>query len=266
MKDGKAPEKWTLRPIAGAIGVEVREVSLSRCLSESEVDGLRRLVAESGVVFLTGQQFDSDGHLTLARQLGTVKPPPEYLPKVNGYPDISVLSTENGFAMMADRWHADVTWAEAPPKYSILHMQEVPSVGGDTMWASQTAAYDRLSDRMKVLLTGLTAVHEISIGPRRSVHPVITRHPVTGRKALFVNPTFTTGIEELPPSESEAVLRFLFEHCVQPEVCCRWRWTAGDIAIWDNQFVQHYAINDYTEARKIHRVEIEGERPVPAEP
>jgi taurine dioxygenase len=170
---------------------------------------------------------------------------------------------------------------------SVLYMKQCPDWGGDTMWASMTAAYDALSDRMKTYLEGLHAVHDLAGTVRNVVrersqetkaptgampnmdslhhatHPVVRTHPVTGAKILYVNPTFTAHIEGLPPAEGDAVLAFLYQHQNQPEFQCRWHWQPGDLAIWDNRATHHYAIADYGDApRTIHRVTIEGEAPV----
>jgi taurine dioxygenase len=155
------------------------------------------------------------------------------------------------------------------------------------MWADMTAAYDALSDRMKIYLEGLSALHDLAGTVRnvvrersqqtksptgampdttalpRAAHPVVRTHPMTGRKILYVNPTFTAHIEGLPPAEGDAVLAWLFQHQAQPEFQCRWHWRKGDVAIWDNRATHHYAIADYGEAKRtIHRVTLVGEVPV----
>jgi taurine dioxygenase len=134
------------------------------------------------------------------------------------------------------------------------------------MWASQFAAFESLSNRTREYLTGLTAHHCAPGRPETSAdHPLVCRHPRTGRRALFFNELFTVRVNELPPDESDAVLTLLAKRCVQPEHTCRWRWRPGDIAIWDNHFVQHYALGDYHPAsRRIHRIEICGQPPIPA--
>jgi taurine dioxygenase len=169
---------------------------------------------------------------------------------------------------------------------SVLYMVECPDWGGDTMFADMCAAYDALSDRMKAYLEGLTALHDLAGTVRNVVrersqatksptagvpdtsalphaaHPVVRTHPVTGRKILYVNPTFTAHIQGLPAAEADAILAYLFQHQNQPEFQCRWRWRQGDVAIWDNRATHHYAIADYGDApRTIHRVTLEGEAP-----
>jgi taurine dioxygenase len=261
-------DSWALAPLAGLIGLEVRNADLRVPLMVTEVDRLHRLLADHGVVIFSDQKLDDAAHLGLAKQLGTPRPPASYLPSLakEGFPDICVISTENGFAYMTDQWHSDVTWMDKPSRYSILHMQTAPAAGGDTMWSSQIQAYERLSNPLQDLLVRLTAVHEIpSQDGMSTVHPVVCVHPLTGKRALFVNSVFTKRICELEKSESDALLAFLYAHAVQPEIVCRWRWSAGDLAIWDNQFVQHYAIADYgPSARRIHRIELEGTAPISA--
>jgi taurine dioxygenase len=219
------------------------------------------------VVVFPRQRLEPAGHLALARRLGEIRTPPDYLPTLEdaGLPQIGVIGTADERTRTADRWHADVTWAPAPPRYSVLHMRVLPETGGDTMWASQIDAYDRLSEPMKRFLEPLTAEHGLGAGAVHAVHPVVHRHPITGRRALFVNPTFTRRIVELTSAESRSVLGMLYESITVPEAVCRWRWSVGDVAIWDNHFVLHYAINDYGQAaRTIHRVEVEGRPLLPA--
>lgn len=257
---------WDVRPLAGRIGIEVRGVDLAAGLSAEQGEQLQWLLAEHGVVVFGDQHIDRDGHVALAEALGTPKPPPDYLPSLadEGYPQMTVISTDNGFAYTSDQWHADVTWMTNPPRYSILHMVRPADAGGDTMWASQFEAYDRLSEPMKRFLEPLTCEHHMPSTGAVTAHPVVIRHPLTGRRALFVNGVFSKRIVELGPAESDAVLRFLYAHSTQPELVCRWHWTLGDVAVWDNHFVQHYAISDYTGPRAIERIEIVGEPPVPA--
>lgn len=259
---------WELEPIAGRVGVAVRGVDLHDQLDQQQADAIRRLLADYGVVVFPEQHLGRDDHVRFAEGLGEIKLPPEYIPNLGaeGHKEIAVISTENGLAYTSDQWHADVTWLPNPPKYSILHMEQVPPRGGDTMWASQLEAYDWLSEPMKQLLEGLTAEHALpSKTETTAAHPVVILHPISGRKALFVNSVFTHRIVELTADESRAILDLLFRHSVRPEIVCRWHWSEGDLAVWDNHFVQHYAIGDYHPApRTIYRIEIVGDRPIPA--
>jgi taurine dioxygenase len=176
-----------------------------------------------------------------------------------------------------DQWHSDVSCDVEPPMGSILHIVEVPSSGGDTLFASMYAACEGLSDRMQRFLSGLTGVHEgehLYRGRYESKehfrdaiypvaeHPIIRTHPVTGRHALYVNEAFTTRIKELKPKESDGVLALLFKQASAPEFQCRFRWRKDSIAFWDNRCTQHHAIWDYwPETRHGYRVTIKGDRP-----
>jgi taurine dioxygenase len=258
---------FDVEPLSGALGARV-DVDLARDLGNLDVDALEDAIAKHGVVTFTDQRLDTDGHVALARLLGEAKLPPPYIPSLAhlGYPEVSEISTENGLASLTDRWHTDVSWEAGPPKYSVVHMQVVPTVGGDTLWSSQHRAFETLSPAMQGFLAGLTARHSNLAGDpgTGSDHPVVCRHPRTGRKALFCNSVFTTSINGVTTDESDALLGMLFAHATRPDFTCRWRWAAGDVAIWDNHFVQHYALSDYGgAARKLHRIEIVGEPPQP---
>jgi taurine dioxygenase len=246
---------------------------LTRPLGEGDGRAIREAVANYGVIFFRGQDVDVQQHVAVAEALGPLRDKTLAYEKA-GRPQVGVISTENALAYEAAQWHTDSTSEERPPSFCVLSMQVPAATGGDTMWASQTAAYEALSLPIKELLDGKTARHgygarHLQFNPGLDLstadHPVICEQPVTGRKALFVNQVFTQRINELNVPESEHVLGMLFEHAVRPEFTCRWRWLKGDIAIWNNPFVQHYAIHDYgTSLRKIHRVEVEGVPMVPA--
>lgn len=258
-----------IAPLTGAIGAEITGIDLGRPLDAEVVDLLQRALAEHGVVFLPWRPGDIEAHLTLARALGEINPPHALLAslKDQGHPEIGLITTEVGNNRAANEWHSDVTWMAAPSKYSILHMQVGPAVGGDTLWCSQVAAYEALSPAMQAFLEPLTAHHRISdqAPDMCADHPVVIRHPLTGRKALFVNRLFTTRINELNPRESADLLDTLIAHATRPDFTVRKRWRPGDFGIWDNHFVQHYAVLDYGEAtRTIHRIEIVGAPPIPA--
>jgi taurine dioxygenase len=272
-------------PVAGALGAELRGIDLSRKLDDASVDAVLESLYAHKVIFVRGQTLTPQQQIDFSRQLAPVfTDHPAYLPLLEGHPEIVVLDGQGGGR--ANVWHSDVSISPKPPMGSVLYMKRCPSWGGDTMWADMTAAYDALSDRMKAYLEGLEAVHDLAGTVRnivrersqqgkapkgapptpeslpRATHPVVRTHPVTGRRILFVNPTFTAQIEGLPPAEADALLAFLFQHQDRPEFQCRWRWEAGDVAIWDNRATQHYAIADYgDEPRTIHRVTLEGETP-----
>ncbi len=276
---------FDVHPVAGALGAEIRGLDLSRPLDEPTTGAVLDALFAHKVIFFRGQELTPEQQIAFSAGLGPVfTDHPAYLPTLPDHPEIVALDGQEGGR--ANLWHSDVSISPKPPMGSVLYMKVCPEFGGDTMWADMTAAYDTLSDRMKSYLKGLSAVHDLEGTVRnvvrersqqakapggampdmsalpRAAHPVVRTHPVTGRKILFVNPTFTARIEGLPPAEADAVMAYLFRHQDQPEFQCRWRWQQGDVAVWDNRATHHYAIADYGDApRTIHRVTIEGEAP-----
>ena len=195
-----------------------------------------------------------------------------------GHPEILVIKAdENSKHVAGEEWHSDVSCDEEPPMGSVLHMHTVPpDGGGDTMFANMYAAFEALSPPLQRMLEGLTAVHDsgkahgyrIKAGDRsdmnfpRSIHPVVRTHPVTGRKALYVNRGFTTRITQLRPHESTAMLEMLYRHCETPEFMCRFRWQPNSVAFWDNRATQHHALFDYFPHRRYGlRVTVVGDKP-----
>lgn len=274
------------QPVAGALGAELKGLDLAGGLDDAAREAVLAALYEHKVIFLRRQSLTPEQQIDFSRRLGPVfTDHPAYLPTLDGHREIVVLEGQDGGR--ANLWHSDVSISSKPPMGSVLYMKRCPAWGGDTMWADMTAAYDALSDRMKVYLDGLVAVHDLAGTVRnvvrersqqtkaptgaipnldalpRATHPVVRTHPVTGRKILYVNPTFTAHIEGLPPAEGDAILAFLYQHQNQPEFQCRWRWQEGDLAVWDNRATHHYAVADYgDEPRTIHRVTLEGESPV----
>lgn len=274
-----------IRPISGALGAEIAGLDLAADLDASTVAAIESALFDHKVIFFREQSLTSEQQIAFSAELGPIfTDHPGYLPLHPEHREVVVLNGQQGGR--ANVWHSDVTISPKPPMGSVLYMKTCPAYGGDTMWADMAAAYDGLSDRMKRYLEGVTAYHDLSGTVRTLVrersqgtrgatdkapdtttlpsasHPVVRTHPVTGRKILYVNPTFTSHLEGLPPREADAVLTFLFEHQDQPEFQCRWRWRERDVAIWDNRATHHYAIADYGDAeRVIHRVTIEGEAP-----
>jgi taurine dioxygenase len=218
-----------------------------------------------------------------AARFGTLHVHPIY-PVLPDLPEILLLDNHEAFLPDNDNWHTDVTFSKTPPLAAILAAKRIPSVGGDTLWSDSTAAYEALSEPLRRFLDGLSAQHSVTksfpaerwqTDPafkeryERAVarhppvdHPVVRTHPVSRRKGLFVNEGFTTHINGIKPRESEALLKFLFAHIAQPEFILRWRWTAGDVAFWDNRNTQHYAVADYLpERRTMHRATVNGDEP-----
>ncbi len=252
----------SIRRLTGALGAEIEGIDLAD-LRDDDWSELHALWLEHLVLFFPGQShLTPDAHLAFARRFGE----PDvhtYLPKLDGYQQIVVLDSDTG--VRADFWHTDVAYEAAPPKASILHLVTTPPFGGDTMWSNQYLAYESLSEPIRLLLDGLTAVHTAASHGKPDVqaaHPAVRVHPETGRRALFVNGTSTSHFPELERDESDALLSMLLRRCERPEFQCRYRWTDGAVAVWDNRCTQHYAVDDYRGTRVGQRVTIVGDVPV----
>jgi len=273
----------TVSRLTPALGAIVEGVNIFEELPQESVDRLGELLVEHQILFFRGQPITPQQQCRFAAYFGQLHIHPIY-PLLPDLPEILVLDTHGDFLPDNDNWHTDVTFSQTPPLAGILAAKQLPSAGGDTLWSSNLAAYDALSAPMKKLLEGLTAEHSVvksfpagrwgadpSFKERydRAVakhppvtHPVIRTHPVSGRKALFVNDGFTTHINELLPRESDALLAFLFAHAARPEFTIRWQWRVDDIAFWDNRITHHYAVADYLPERRImHRATVIGDRP-----
>lgn len=246
-----------IHPIAGSIGASVTGVDL-RELDEPVFAQLLEAWHRHLVLFFPGQELLPNEHRDFASRFGELEihPLTEKLPDT---PEVTLLHSERGGR--ADVWHTDVTFNETPPIAAVLQQISGPPAGGDTMWANQYAAFDAMSEAMQSFLRHLTAIH--TAWPQghpemKAERPVVLRHPETGRDALAVNRLFTTRIPQLEQSESDALLRHLFEWGDRPEFTCRWTWSPGDVVIWDNRCTRHYAIGDYDSERVMHRVTVLG--------
>jgi taurine dioxygenase len=246
-------------PIAGALGAEVRGVHLGS-LTDDEFAAVHEALLEHLVLFFPDQHLTPDEHRAFAQRFGEAEIHP-FIPKLDDdHPEIVVLEGQ----ARADVWHTDVTFAEHPPICSVLKAVTVPARGGDTMFANQYAVYEALSTPMRDLLDGLTALHwakPFGHPEIQAQHPAVRVHPLTGRRSLYVNRTFTSHFLELSPGESKALLEYLWTFSEQPQFTCRYRWSPGAIGIWDNRVTQHHAVNDYTDFRRIERVTIVGDDP-----
>lgn len=265
------------RKMTGHCGAEVRGIDLSQPLGAEVADVLSNALAEHCVLFFRGQSMTPAEQKALGRNFGELHIHPAWPRLVDGHPEImEIYADENTRRIAGEDWHSDVSCDREPPLGTILQMLEVPPVGGDTLFANMYAAYESLSAPMRRMLDGMTAVHDGEYVYRgryddaddegktfpRSEHPVVRTHPVSGRKALFVNRLFTTRIVQLSKRESDAVLGFLVEHAASPMFQCRFRWRPGSVAFWDNRCAQHYALWDYyPNRRRGLRVTIKGDRP-----
>ncbi|MBK4785233.1 MAG: taurine dioxygenase [Pantoea sp. Pent] len=277
-------ERVNFTALGPYIGAQVSDVDLSRPLSDAQFEQLYHGLLRHQVLFLRDQRITSEQQRALAIRFGDLHIHPVY-PHAEGVEEIIVLDTHQDNPPDNDNWHTDVTFIQTPPAIAILTSKLLPESGGDTLWTSGIAAYEALSEPFKQLLSGLQAEHDFkksfqeykyrkteeehqrwqqAVAKHPPVqHPVIRTHPVSGRKALFVNEGFTTRVLGVSEKESEALLGYLFVHAIKPEFQVRWRWQPNDVAIWDNRVTQHYANADYYPARRVmHRATVLGDVPV----
>ena len=260
-------------PLTPTIGAVVGGVDLAQPMDDAVFEEVHRAWMEHLVLFMREQRITPQQHLAFGRRFGELHIHPA-APYAHGDRALMVIHTDaDSKRNNGSGWHSDVSADEEPPLGSILHLHTVPSAGGDTLFANMYAAFEALSPSMRDLLDGLTARHESDYTgqygdhpPQREFpcasHPVVRSHPVTGRKALFVNAGFTRAIEGLSRRESRALLDFLFEHVKNPAFACRFEWRALSLAMWDNRCVQHVAVWDYhPQTRSGLRVTIKGDRP-----
>jgi taurine dioxygenase len=245
-----------VRPVTGALGAEIRGISL-RHLDAETVRAVRDLLHEHLALFFPDQHLSVDDHQRLGEALGEVSAN-AFIPSVDSdHPGVSIHRSEDGY--VADVWHSDGQNRPAPVAVTILKMVTAPVRGGDTMWANQYAVYESLSMPMRHLLDGITALQRSGLNPsEETTHPAVIVHPVTGRRLLYVSRHHTVRFLELSVGESRALLDFLAAFAVQPEFVCRYRWAEGTVGMWDNLATQHYGVNDFTEPRVFHRVMVAG--------
>lgn len=266
---------------AGAVGARVDGVDLGRPLDEATLGALRAALAEHGVLFFRDQDLSPARHEAFAESFGPINVN-RFFRAVPDHPRIAEVRKEPDQRVnIGGGWHTDHSYDQVPALGSVLLARIVPPVGGDTLFASMSAAFEALSPGLRATLRGLRAVHssrhvfgaqsayQAETGDRLgnaeaaqqdAVHPVVIAHPETGREILYVNPAFTTHIEGWTPAESDPLLRFLYAHAARPEFQTRFTWAEGSVAFWDNRATWHYALNDYHgERRLMHRITIEGE-------
>lgn len=269
-------------PLTPTLGAEIAGVDLSALDEEQFATVFDAFVDHSVIFFRDQAALSVDQHLALARRFGEVHVHPfeRLAPSSDGGGSRGLLrmhTTADSRVAAGNRWHSDVSCDERPPQASILQLHDVPPVGGDTLFSGMYAAYESLSDRMKRFLDGLTAHHSGEDSYRKLFrvetvdpgatwpavdHPVVRRHPDSGRPALYVNREFTEYMNDLPKEEGKALLAFLLDHSERVDFQCRFAWTRNAVAIWDNRCVLHHALWDYwPHERRGHRISVVGERP-----
>lgn len=275
--------RFVAEPYTPNIGATLHGLDLSQPLDAATQAELRRALAEHEVIFFRDQQLTPAQQVEFTRLFGNVAEVKAFFPRLADQPEIEIVESTAECPKAANNWHADITWRDNPPVGTSLYAQVVPASGGDTIWASLTRAYASLKPELQAYLETLTAVHSWEISGWTEYllhkdatgeqlrearakyppveHPVVRVHPVTGKKILYVNPTFTSHIKGLPRAQSDALLTQLFDLAKVPEFQARLRWQAGTLAVWDNRSTQHYAVGDYFPAhRKLHRITFTAEQ------
>ena len=281
MTDFKTIEINRLSP---ALGAEIFGVDIAAGISDEQFAEIRQAYSDFGVIFFRDQDITPDQHIAFARRWGEINVN-RFFQKVESHPIIAEVRKEaDQKANIGSAWHTDHSYDQIPAMGSILYARVVPSVGGDTLFSSMYAAYEALSEGMKSMLRGLRAEHSsrhafgevayqesdiddlggrlgnTAAATQDAVHPVIIRHPLSGRPALYVNGDFTVKFEGWSKAESQPLLDYLYAHARNNEFTCRFHWKKGSMAIWDNRATHHCALNDYFgERRLMHRITIEGE-------
>jgi len=281
-------DKLSIRPLTPRLGAEISGIDINN-MDHTQFDQLRRVWQQYKVIFIRDQQLELDQLLRFSSRFGKLMQLP-YIKPHQGYPDIiRVLkqADEINMGTFGGDWHSDFSFLEAPPMASILYAEQVPSVGGDTLWIDMVEALKQLPDELFEKLEGRNAIHTgapygVQNAPvddtqfkgsveivrnnpeadQQTLHPAICRHPETNEAMLFVNPIYTTGIEGFPQQQAQRLLDRVYSHCTRPEFGCRFSWRAGSVAIWDNRNTLHYAVNDYDGHRRcLYRTTITGHKP-----
>jgi taurine dioxygenase len=267
-----------IRPVSGALGAEVRGIDVAGPVDDATIAELRRAWLEHLVLFFPDQDLTPETQQAFAARFGEITAAHPVEPALVDHPQVLPVDSSTG---QTDFWHTDVTFMARPPMASMLYAVKLPEAGGDTMWSNTRLAYETLAEPLRRLCDGLSAWHyaadyaaAVEQGDGKEwegrpvermvpvEHPVVRRHPETGRDALFVNPGFTVGLSGFNGPQSTDLLRLLYKHATQPELICRHRWAPGTLAFWDNRATMHYGVHDYGTARRVmHRVTLRGDRP-----
>ena len=276
-----------VEPVAGALGASVTGIDLTGVREVSQLDGLRQALADHLVVFLPEQDLSLDDLERVTDLLGGRDATPFVEPLEDRPFVIRVIKEPTDVLNFANAWHSDLSYLPTPPAYTLLHAWDVPDHGGDTVWSNQYLAYETLSGGLRATLDRLRAVHSagmaygtgglldqfkdlssMAIAPSddafaENVHPAVAVHPVTRRRALYVNPVYTTRFDGWSKEESHALLGHLHRHSINENFTCRLRWSVKTLAIWDNRCVMHNALNDYAGVRReMYRTSVKGAEPV----
>ncbi len=277
-----------VRPLSGSIGAEIRGADLTRLNQETFAE-IHQAFLEHLVAVFPDQHLTPAQEIEFARRFGPVMIDP-FIKGADAHPELLVvIKDRHERTAFGEVWHSDNSYLEKPPMASFLYALETPAFGGDTIFANQYRAYETLSQGLRAVLDGLTAIHAPHAyayavnhklyGEHRTMklrndqamadtlesqseHPVVRTHPETGRKALYVNPAYTQHFKGWTVAESKPLLAYLFDHAMRPEFTCRYRWSPNTLTVWDNRCAMHHPVNDYHGQRRVmHRVTAEGDRP-----
>ena len=280
-----ADRPFRIDPVTPAIGAEISGLDLSRPLDPETQDAVYQALIDHLVIVFRGQEITPEAHLALARGFGELDQPHQIYPHVDGFENVMLLANGPDNPPDTNDWHTDLTFNQRPPFASILYAAHVPTSGGDTLWASMYAAYDALPADLKAHIAELRAIHDMGdfrngyLGAGgetaelngamarlgSAVHPIVQRHPISGRRYLYVNRSFTQLVAGQQKRDSDRLLAYLYDHMERPEFQMRHRWTQHDLIMWDNRVTQHYACADYLpQQRRMHRVTVVADRRVEA--
>lgn len=273
---------FDVHPLTPAIGAEITGIDLAVPIEPAALAALRQVWLERKVLFFRNQKLTPDQQLAFTRQFGEIEKYP-FLPGIEGHPLIApVLKLPHETVNFGGLWHSDTTYLETPAAGATLYALELPPLGGDTLFANMVLAHESLPEAIKTQIQSLRAVNssaKAEVSKTRedrlkeatdtvarqqfvSLHPVVRTHPETGEKILYVNEGHTERFEGWTEEASQPLLNLLFQHQRKPEFQCRFRWTPGTLAMWDNRAAQHYPVNDYHGYRRLlHRVSLKGDRP-----
>ena len=264
-------------PLMPGFAARIDGLDLRRPLSGAVKTELHRALLEFELLLLPPQEISAEQHIDLGSAFGSIASG-AYFPRKEGHPEIEIITFDEQHPPELNIWHSDVTWQRPPPTGTVIQVVELPNAGGNTAWVSASKAFAALSDGFKTYLRGLSATHswrasivedaleaageEAMVNAVRRykpvVHPVVRRHPESGREVLFVNEAFTRRINDVPFRESRAILEFLREWMIQPEFVYCHKWERYGVAVWDNRTTQHYALADYRPQRRtVQRVTFE---------
>lgn len=274
---------FDVSPLTPFIGAEVTGLDLSRPIPEATLKDLRATWLERKVLFFRDQQLTPDEQVAFAQQFAEVEKYP-FLKGIDGHTLVApILKLPHEQVNFGGMWHSDTTYLERPAMGAVLYAVEIPPVGGDTIWCNMVTAWEGLPEHLKALVKDLKVVNssaKADISKTRedrirdaadpeapsafvNIHPLVRIHPETGERILYANEAHAERFDGWTEAESAPLLHQLYLHQRKPEFQCRFRWTAGAVAIWDNRSTQHYPINDYHGHRRLlHRVSLKGDRPV----